>query len=104
MADTLRASANPAALILPSGGFIETGDLVRLHPRIEYTTFDRALEGRIARVSAIEEDFNGGVHIGVMAQNDPELDGGPRHEPPHHFFFEPDEVEPLDFERELLLP
>lgn len=71
------------------------GDRVRLNPKAGGDVFDLALQGRSARVEVVEQDFEGRFHIGVVLDDDPGRDLGSRRQPGHHFFFAPEEVEPL---------
>jgi hydrogenase maturation protease len=56
---------------------------------------DLALDGRIAEVAAVEEDFEGQVHVAVVLEGDPGRDLGAASQIGHRFFFAPDELEPL---------
>ncbi|HET6550948.1 MAG TPA: hydrogenase maturation protease [Solirubrobacter sp.] len=64
---------------------------VRLRPRAGADLWDRALEGRAARVEAIVQSLEGAVQLAVAVEDDPGRDLGQRRQ----FFFSPDEVEPL---------
>ena len=71
------------------------GDRVRLKPRARGDVFDLALVGRTAVIEAIEEDYEGKVHLAVVVDDDPGRDLGMLRQPGHRFFFAVEEVEPL---------
>ena len=78
-----------------AGGIeLRPGDHVRLKPRAGGDVFDLALAGRIATVEAIEQDYEGRIHIAVIVDDDPGKDLGMLRQPGHRFFFTPEEVEP----------
>jgi len=54
------------------------------------------LAGRTALVHEILEDYEGRVQLAVTVADDPGQDLGALRRPGHRFFFDPDEVEPLD--------
>jgi hypothetical protein len=74
---------------------IRQGDRVRLRPRGRADILDLALVGMTATVEAIEQDYEGRVHLAVTVDEDPGKDFGAMRQPGHRFFFQPDEVEPL---------
>lgn len=74
---------------------VRTGDRVRLHPRKGGDVLDIALEGQLATVESIEEDYEGNSHLGVVLDDDPGRDLGLLRQPGHRFFFSSLEVEPL---------
>jgi hypothetical protein len=74
------------------------GSRVMLWPRSRGDIMDLALEGKVAFVEAIEQDYEGRVHISVTLEDDPGRDLGGAHILGHRFFFSPDEVVPLDSE------
>ena len=78
-----------------SGCEIRQGDSVRLRPRPGGDIFDLALAGKVAVVEAIEQDYEGKVHLAVVVEDDPGRDMGMLRQPGHRFFFSPEEVEPL---------
>ncbi|MFF3500525.1 hydrogenase maturation protease [Streptomyces sp. NPDC003247] len=71
------------------------GTRVRLRPSRRADIMDLALTGRIAEVAAVEEDFEGQVHVAVVLEGDPGRDLGAASQIGHRFFFAPDELEPL---------
>ena len=75
---------------------IRAGDRVRLRPRGRADILDLALAGMTATVEAVEQDFDGRVHLAVTVDDDPGQDLGRLRQPGHRFYFAPDEVEPLE--------
>lgn len=75
-------------------GELRVGDRVRLRPREGADVFDLVLDGRTARVEAIEQDFDEEVHVAVVLEDDPGGDLGLERMPGHRFFFRLWEVEP----------
>jgi hypothetical protein len=69
------------------------GDRVRLKPRARGDVFDLALSGKTAVIEAIEEDYEGNVHLAVVLDDDPGRDLGMLRQPGHRFFFSVEEVE-----------
>ncbi len=81
---------------LEIGGIeVRPGDHVRLRPREGHDVLDIALNGRIATVEAIEQDYEGKFHLAVIINDDPGRDLGTERQPGHRFFFAPGEVEPV---------
>jgi hydrogenase maturation protease len=78
-----------------SGVEVRVGDGVRLLPRKGGDILDIALQGQIATVESIEEDYEGNVHLAVVLDQDPGRDLGLLRQPSHRFFFDPSEVEPI---------
>ncbi len=74
---------------------VRPGDRVRLHPRGRADILDLALAGKTATVEAIEQDFEGRAYLAVIVDDDPGKDLGALRQPGHRFFFQPEEVEPL---------
>jgi hydrogenase maturation protease len=74
---------------------VRRGERVRLRPRAGGDVFDIALEGKIATVESIEQDYEGQLHVCVVVDEDPGRDIGLMRQPGHRFFFAPTEVEPL---------
>jgi hypothetical protein len=74
---------------------VRAGSRVRLWPQLRADILDMALEGKSAVVEAIEQDYDGCVHLAVMLDDDPGKDLGLERQPGHRFFFRTDEVEPL---------
>jgi len=79
------------------GAIIRAGSVVRLAPRqTGGDVFELALQGRTALVHEILEDYDGRVQLAVTVADDPGQDLGALRRPGHRFFFDADEVEPLD--------
>jgi hypothetical protein len=78
-----------------SGVELKAGDLVRLRPRKSGDVFDMALAGQVAEIEAVEQDFEGRVHLAVVLADDPGKDLGAMRQPGQRFFFAPEEVEPF---------
>jgi len=74
---------------------VRAGDRVRLHPGKRGDILDLALDGQIATIECLEQDYEGKCHICVVLDDDPGRDMGLLRQPGHRFFFDPDEVEPL---------
>jgi hydrogenase maturation protease len=74
---------------------VRTGDRVRLLPRKGGDILDIALQGQIATIESIEQDYEGKSHLSVVLEEDPGRDLGLLRQPGHRFFFDPSEVEPL---------
>ncbi len=74
---------------------MRAGDRVRLHPRKGGDVLDIALAGQTATIEALEQDYEGKLHVCVVLDNDPGRDMGLLRQPGHRFFFDPEEVEPL---------
>ncbi len=81
--------------IMISNVEVRVGDRVRLRPRVGGDILDIALQGQIAAVESIEQDYEGKSHLGVVLDEDPGRDLGLLRQPGHRFFFDPSEVEPL---------
>ncbi len=79
------------------GVVVRAGSFVRLAPRqLSSDIFAVALAGRMALVHEVLEDYEGRVQLAVTVADDPGQDLGALRQPGHRFFFDPDEVEPLD--------
>jgi hydrogenase maturation protease len=78
---------------------LRKGARVRLRPRPGGDVMDLALDGKIAVIESIEQDYEGSVHVSVVLDDDPGSDIGHMRQPGHRFFFRTEEVEALaDFE------
>jgi hydrogenase maturation protease len=84
----------PADGLLIAGVEVKPGDSVKLRPKAGGDIMDLALAGKVARVAAIEQDYEGKFQLAVVVDADPGKDLGMLRQPGHQFFFEPDEVEP----------
>jgi hydrogenase maturation protease len=79
------------------GVAVRAGSVVRLAPRgTGGDIFEVALAGRTALVHEVLEDYEGRIQLAVVVADDPGQDLGALRRPGHRFFFDPDEVEPLD--------
>jgi hydrogenase maturation protease len=74
---------------------VKQGSRVRLRPRAGGDIMDIALTGKTAIIEAIEQDYEGKVHVCVVLDDDPGRDIGLMRQPGHRFFFDAEEVEPL---------
>ena len=83
------------AFVVINGAEVREGSNVRLYPRGRADVFDLALNGKLATVEAIEQDFDDRIHLAVTLADDPGRDLGMARMPGHRFFFSPDEVEPV---------
>src|SRR5580704_17203488 len=86
---------NPVQSIEVRGVHIARGDRVRLRPKAGGDVFDLALDGKIAAIESIEQDYEGNVHVCVVVDDDPGRDIGLMRQPGHRFFFSPNELEPV---------
>jgi hydrogenase maturation protease len=74
---------------------VKPGSRVRLRPRPGGDIMDIALTGKTAVIEAIEQDYEGKVHVCVVVDDDPGRDIGLMRQPGHRFFFDAEEVEPM---------
>jgi hydrogenase maturation protease len=74
---------------------VRRGDRVRLRPRAGGDVFDIALEGKLAVIESIEQDYEGNLHVCVVLDDDPGRDIGLMRQPGHRFFFASTELEPV---------
>jgi hydrogenase maturation protease len=86
---------SPVAWLEIRGVQVRPGDRVKLRPRAGGDVFDLALDGKIAVVESIEQDYEGQPHVCVVVEDDPGRDIGMMRQPGHRFFFAPNEVEPV---------
>jgi hypothetical protein len=75
---------------------LKPGDRVRLRPQGRADILDMALDGKMATIEAIEQDFEERVYLGVTLDDDPGRDLGKMRQPGHCFFFGAHEVEPFE--------
>jgi hydrogenase maturation protease len=79
------------------GVAVRAGSLVRLQPRQSGgDIFATALAGRTALVHEVLQDYEGRIQLAVTVDDDPGQDLGAMRRPGHRFFFDHDEVQPLD--------
>jgi len=95
----------PPESVLIAGKVVKAGDRVCLRPGRRDTgrkgvltdAIDIMLEGKIARVETIQQDFENRLYLVVTLYDDPgQVRWDERILPGHHFFFFPEEVEPLE--------
>ena len=95
----------PPESVLVAGKEIRAGDRVRLHPGRRNAerqgsltdAIDIMLEGKIARVEIIQQDFENRLYLVVTLDDDPGQEPwDERMMPGHRFYFFPEEVEPLE--------
>ena len=80
--------------LLVAGGEVRVGDSVRVHPKVRADAFDMLLEGKTARVEAIQQDFEEHCYFVVTLDDDPGREQeDERVLPGHRFFFYPEEIE-----------
>jgi hypothetical protein len=89
----------PAGIAVVDGVELKKGDRVRLRPRNRADIFDTFLEGKVAIIEAVEEDFENRVQLAVVLEDDPGRDLGEMRQAGHRFFFATEEVEPLTSQR-----
>jgi hydrogenase maturation protease len=85
----------PVESVEIQGVQVRRGDRVRLCPRAGGDVFDIALNGKIAAVESIEQDYDGKLYVCVVVDDDPGRDIGLMRQPGHRFFFATSEVEPV---------
>ncbi len=85
----------PLERVKVEGTTYETGGRVRIQPKSKADIMDMALEGRTAEIEAIEQDFEGKIHLALILDDDPGADLGRMRQPGHRFFFSPEDVEVL---------
>jgi hypothetical protein len=90
-ADAQAAPGTDAVLI---GGIrVARGSLVRVHPARRADAQDLFFAGRIARVTAVLGDVDGGTHVAVVLRDDPAADLHDWYG--RYLYFAPDELEAL---------
>jgi hypothetical protein len=85
--------------VLSLGIELRPGDRVRLYPQGGADALDIILRGKIATITAIEQDYENRIHLAVTIDDDPGNDLGRDGKPGHRFFFNPEDVELLDGDR-----
>jgi hydrogenase maturation protease len=86
--------------VVISGMEVRVGDRVRLFPRKGGDILDIALQGQIATIESIEQDYEGKSHLSVVVDDDPGRDLGLLRQPGHRFFFDAADVKPLSKEEQ----
>ena len=85
------------AFVAVMGGDVKVGDSVRLHPKVRADAFDIMLDKKIARVEAIQQDFEDNCYLVVTIDDDPGREQeDERVMPGHRFFFYPQEIERVE--------
>jgi hypothetical protein len=79
-----------------SGVELRLGDRVRLRPRQGADILDFALAGKIGIIEGIEQDYEGAIQVAVVLEDDPGKDLGFLRQPGHRFFFNTEEIEPVE--------
>lgn len=92
--------APPPENVVVNGVELRKGSRVRLEPRPGGDIWDIALAGKIAFVEAIDQDYDGELHLAVTVEDDPGRDLGAARMLGHRFYFAPDEVRPLQVDGE----
>jgi hydrogenase maturation protease len=78
------------------GETLTPGMRVRLRPKRNADVYDLALAGKTAVVVSIEQDFEDRVYVTVALDDDPGQDYGIAGRPGHRFYFDMDEIEPIE--------
>lgn len=81
--------------VLVAGVQLKIGDQVRLRPRTAGDVFDLALDGKLAEIESLEQDYEGRIYLAVVVNDDPGRDLGMLRHPGHRFFFTAEEIEPV---------
>ncbi len=84
--------------VLVDGVEVSRGSLVRVHPSRRADAQDLFFAGRVARVTAVLSDVDGGTHVALVLLDDPAADLHDWYG--RYLYFAPDEIEPLDPARE----
>jgi hypothetical protein len=92
------AEHTPIDCVRVFGTELRTGDRVRLWPQKKADILDMEMEGKVAVIEAIEQDFEDNVQFAVVLEDDPGRDMGMLRQTGHRFFFSPEEVEPIGLE------
>ncbi|GAA3745752.1 hypothetical protein [Streptomyces tremellae] len=88
------AAVRPAAdAVVIDGVSVAKGSLVRVRPARRADAQDLFFAGRVARVTAVVSDVDGGVHVALVLVDDPAADLHDWYG--RYFYFAPDELEPL---------
>jgi hypothetical protein len=89
----------PPESVTIAGREVRAGDRVCLHPKKgRADVFDLILEGKTATIDVIHQDFENRIYLVVTVDDDPaqeQMQVDDHILPGHHFFFFPEEVEPL---------
>ncbi|TWU22300.1 hypothetical protein Pla52o_33560 [Novipirellula galeiformis] len=97
--DWNRLEARPQLESVCCGGRdLRVGDRVRVCPQKGGDAMDCLLSGKVAIIEAIEQDYEDHVHLALVMEDDPGRDLGMLRQPGHRFFYQLEEVEPMDAE------
>ena len=88
------ASVQPATdAVVIDGISVAKGSLVRVHPSRRADAQDLFFADKVARVTAVLSDVDGGVHVALVLVDDPASDLHDWYG--RYFYFAPEELEPL---------
>ena len=80
--------------VLVNGVRVAAGSRVRLRPCRRADAQDIFFAGKTARVTSVHEDVDGQQYVGVIVEDDPDVEMPDSYG--RYLYFAPDEVEPLD--------
>jgi hypothetical protein len=80
--------------VLVNGVRVAAGSRVRLRPNRRADAQDIFFTGKSARVTSVHEDVDGQQYVGVIVEDDPDVEMPEAYG--RYLYFAPDEVEPLD--------
>jgi hypothetical protein len=80
--------------VLVNGVRVAAGSRVRLRPSRRADAQDIFFAGKTARVTSVHEDVDGQQYVGVIVEDDPDVEMPDSYG--RYLYFAPDEVEPLD--------
>ena len=79
--------------VVVDGVRVTRGSVVRVHPQRRADAHDMFFADRLARVTAVLADVDGGTHVALVLVDDPAAD---LHDAAgRYFYFAPDEIEPV---------
>jgi hypothetical protein len=80
--------------VLVNGVRVAAGSRVRLRPNRRADAQDIFFTGKSARVTSVHEDVDGQQYVGVIVEDDPDVEMPEAYG--RYLYFAPDEVEPLE--------
>jgi len=80
--------------VLVNGVRVAAGSRVRLRPNRRADAQDIFFAGKTARVTSVHEDVDGQQYVGVIVEDDPDVEMPDSYG--RYLYFAPDEVEPID--------
>ncbi len=80
--------------VMVQGVRVAAGSRVRLRPTRRADAQDIFYAGKTARVTSVHEDVEGHTYVGVIIEDDPDVEMPDSYG--RYFYYAPDEVEPLD--------